>query len=58
MKRSLIVLWVLACGGPAAPPEELAVCCDVPACKADPYYVQKLAVTLAAWSKPTWKIAG
>lgn len=36
-----------------APPQKLAIYTDIPACKADPYYIQKLAITLNAMSRLT-----
>ena len=38
-----------------ARPARLAVYCDIPACKADVYAIQKLAITLTAMSGPTWQ---
>lgn len=36
-------------------PERLAVYCDVPACRGDPHYIHKLAVTLTAMSSAAWR---
>jgi len=38
-----------------APPAKLATWCDIPSCKADPYYIQKLGIALTYCSRPTWE---
>lgn len=40
-----------------ADPARLVRYADIPACKGDPYFVQKLAIALTAMSSPTWEPA-
>jgi hypothetical protein len=50
----LIARGLFAClaDGLRAPPEELAARLDQPWCRADLYFIEKLAATLRAWDRP------